>query len=99
MKAEFINGEVIVHSRVTLNDLNASRNIMLLLDGYVTNLALGQVFSEKALVAMTRNDYEPDITFFTKEKALQFHCNQTKFPAPDLIVEILSPSTEQRVAA
>lgn len=96
MKAEFINGEVIVHSPVTLNHLNASRNIMRLLDPYVAHRGVGQVFSEKALIALTRNDYEPDITFFRKEKADRFRGDQTKFPAPDLIVEILSPSTEQR---
>jgi Uma2 family endonuclease len=96
MKAEFINGEVVMHSPVSLNHLNAARNIMRLLDGYVAHRALGQVYSEKALIALTRNDYEPDITFFSEEKATHFTSAQTKFPAPDLIVEVISPSTEHR---
>jgi Uma2 family endonuclease len=96
MKAEFINGEVIVHSPVSLNHLNASKNIMLLLDAFVRQRSLGQVFSEKALIALTRNDYEPDVSFFSSNKAARFREEQTKFPAPDLTVEILSPSTEHR---
>ena len=96
MKAEFINGEVIVHSPVALQHLQVSRNIMRMLDGYVAGKAMGQVFPEKALIALTRNDYEPDISYFGKEKADRFKANQSKFPAPDLVVEILSPSTEQR---
>ena len=96
MKAEFINGEVIVHSPVALKHLEVSRNIMRMLDAYVAGKAIGQVFPEKALIALTRNDYEPDISYFTREKADRFKANQSKFPAPDLVVEILSPSTEQR---
>jgi Uma2 family endonuclease len=96
MKAEFINGEVIVHSPVTLSHLQASRNIMRMLDGYVAGQALGQVFPEKALIALTRNDYEPDISYFAKEKADKFSATQATFPPPDLIVEVLSPSTERR---
>ena len=49
---------------------------------------------EKLLIALTRNDYEPDICFFTQEKAAAFAPDQMKFPAPDLVVEVLSDSTE-----
>ena len=96
MKAEFINGEVIVHSPVTLNHLNASANLLLLLRAYARKKELGQVYAEKALVVLARNDYEPNITFFRNEKAALFEGDQLKFPAPDLAIEILSPSTEQR---
>ena len=45
-------------------------------------------------IILTRNDYEPDICFFGPEKAKAFTPSQSKFPAPDLIVEVLSESTE-----
>jgi len=96
MKAEFINGEIIVHSPVSLSHLNATKNLLRLLDAWVSRDRLGVVFSEKALIALTRNDYEPDICFFAKSRTVQFHAEQTKFPSPDLIVEVLSPSTEHR---
>ena len=47
------------------------------------------------MIALTRNDYEPDIVFFSKTKARHFKRSQTRFPAPDFIVEILSPSSVQ----
>jgi Uma2 family endonuclease len=39
---------------------------------------------------------EPDICFFRKDVSDKFTENQTLFPAPDFIVEILSDSTEHR---
>ena len=43
-----------------------------------------------------RNDYEPDIIFFGPVKAATIDPDTLKFPIPDLIVEVLSPSTEKR---
>ena len=57
---------------------------------------LGEVLIEKALVRLTRNDYEPDVLFYGKDKALQITPDQMLFPAPDFIAEILSDSTESR---
>lgn len=46
------------------------------------------------MISLKRNDYEPDLCFFKKGKAEKFEPNQLLFPAPDLVVEILSKSTE-----
>ena len=48
------------------------------------------------LVGLTRNDFEPDIVFYGAEKAAALRPDQTTFPPPDLIVEVLSESTEAR---
>ena len=55
---------------------------------------LGYVAHEKLLICLTRNDYEPDVCFFGKDKAVKFTRRQMKFPAPDFIAEVLSESTE-----
>jgi Uma2 family endonuclease len=94
VKQEFINGEVIVHSPVKLKHERASRSLLELLDIYVRRHELGYVAHEKLLICLTRNDYEPDVSFFGREKAATFTPNQMKFPAPDFIAEVLSPSTE-----
>ena len=94
-KTEFINGEVIVQSPVKLQHSEASDNLFTLLSTYVKKNKLGMVRHEKILITLTRNDYEPDICFFSQEKARRFHPDLMKFPAPDMIVEILSPSTEK----
>ena len=49
--------------------------------------------SEKVMISLTRNDYEPDIVYFKKEKADLFTAGQVLFPAPDFVVEILSKKT------
>lgn len=96
VKAEFINGKVIMHSPVKRRHLRASGNLTTLLRVYVQTNDLGEVDTEKALVAMTRNDYEPDICFWRKEVADEFDDDMMLHPAPDLVVEILSKSTTKR---
>ncbi len=93
-KVEFINGEIVMQSPAKLRHTITSKNLLMLLDAYVQRHGLGFVGHEKMLITLTRNDYEPDICYFGPEKAGIFAPDQMKFPAPDLIVEILSPSTE-----
>ena len=96
IKAEFINGEVVLHSPAKNKHLSACGNLFMLLNAHATNQKLGVVRVEKAMVSLTRNDYEPDICFFGNEKAQHFTPEQLLFPAPDLIVEILSKKTAKR---
>ena len=93
-KAEFINGEIIVQTPVKWRHSRASENLFALLQAYVQKHALGYVGHEKLLISLTRNDYEPDICFFGQAKARTFTPDQTRFPAPDMVVEVLSESTE-----
>jgi Uma2 family endonuclease len=93
-KVEFINGEIVVHSPVKLRHNAAAGHLYRLLSTYVIFHGLGYVGYEKILISLTRNDYEPDICFFGQEKAAQFQPDQMRFPAPDLVVEVLSASTE-----
>lgn len=95
-KIEFINGEIIVHSPAQKQHGRIIIRLTHLFDIYVTRERLGFVGTEKFMIALTRNDYEPDICFFGKEKADKTTDKQVLFPAPDLIVEILSPSTAAR---
>ena len=67
-----------------------------MIDAYVYEKDLGFVGVEKILIQLTRNDYEPDVCFFNKQKTTNFKDQQKFFPAPDLIVEILSKSTAKR---
>ncbi|HAO19758.1 MAG TPA: Uma2 family endonuclease [Desulfobacteraceae bacterium] len=93
-KAEFINGEVIVHSPVRIEHEFASSSLMRLMSIYVMANRLGYVGHEKMMISLTRNDYEPDVCFWSKEQSVNFKPRQTQFPAPDFIAEVLSPSTE-----
>jgi Uma2 family endonuclease len=95
-KTEFINGEMVFHSPVKLRHNVAGKRLLKLLDTHVEERNLGYVGYEKILISLTRNDYEPDICFFSNEQANKFFPTQMQFPAPDLVVEILSDSTEDK---
>ena len=95
-KAEFINGEVIMHSPARASHLDATKRLLVLLNTHVQVHDLGWVGVEKALIGLTRNDYEPDVCFLGRDKADQIEPKTLLFPAPDLVVEVLSPSTEHR---
>ncbi|MGB7209077.1 MAG: Uma2 family endonuclease [Pyrinomonadaceae bacterium] len=94
-KMEFINGEIVFHSPVKLQHNRATVLLAKLLDTFVSKHKLGVVGVEKLLISLTRNDYEPDICFFSSEKSRKFKRNQMQFPAPDFVVEVLSDSTEK----
>jgi Uma2 family endonuclease len=96
VKAEFINGEIIYHSPVYGRHWMASSNIIRYLLPYVYDHQLGKVAIEKVMIRLTRNDYEPDICFWTKDQAQNFSDKQSAFPPPDFVVEILSDSIRER---
>lgn len=93
---EFINGEIVMASPARLEHIDCVICIRDLLADHVRRSKLGKVISEQAMVRLTRNDYHPDICFWRKEVADTFEPQQTIFPAPDFIVEVLSESTAER---
>lgn len=95
-KAEFINGEIVIQSPAKYEHNTVSGNLFALMTSYVKRNDVGWVGAEKVFISLTRNDYEPDICFFRKSVADKFKAGQMRFPAPDLIVEVLSPSTKDR---
>ena len=95
-KFEFINGELIMHSPVKKMHNECTGFLYQLLNVYARRHKLGFVGIEKIMTALTRNDYEPDICFFRREKADLFDRKQTLFPAPDLVIEVLSDGTAKR---
>lgn len=94
-KMEFINGEIVFHSPVKKRHNSATLHLAKLFDAYAVSHDLGYVGVEKIMISLTRNDYEPDICFFREDVAATFAEDQVQFPAPDFVVEVLSPSTEK----
>jgi Uma2 family endonuclease len=94
LKAEFINGTVVKHSPVKDRHLAVRDSLHELLRTFCRVHRLGTVRGEKALCTFPRNDYEPDVVFFGPAKASLIEPTTMKFPIPDFICEVLSPSTE-----
>lgn len=95
-KWEFIQGQAILHSPALNRHLLATKRLFSLMDAHVRVNDLGLVHVEKAMTSFPRNDYEPDVLFFGLAKAALVEPDTLRFPIPDLIVEVLAPSTEAR---
>lgn len=96
VRAEFINGEVVTHMVAKDRHMTATRNIGRLADVYASTQQLGVVRTEQALTGFTRNDYAPDVCFWSQERSKAFTGDTLTYPVPDFIAEVLSPSTEAR---
>ena len=94
-KAEFINGQIVMHSPVKMRHWKVSGELYYLVHHYLRTEDLGQIASEKAMIHLSHNSYEPDLCFWKKEVADRFTSEQMLFPAPTFIAEILSPSTQK----
>lgn len=95
-KVEFIDGEVVMHSPARNRHLLVTLHLTQLLGPFVATRKLGEVRVEKCLCVFPRNDYEPDLVFFGPAKSKGLDAETMKFPIPDLVVEVLSKSTEER---
>jgi Uma2 family endonuclease len=96
VRAEFINGEVVIQMTARHAHTMTVRNLFLLLHAFLEPRRLGLVLQEQALTGFPRNDYAPDICFWNAEKAAKFVGETVVYPVPDLIAEVLSSSTEAR---
>ena len=94
-KAEFVNGEIIMHSPARAAHNRVTMRAATLLHLHAVRHDLGLVGVEKWMVSLTRNDYEPDVCFWPKTVAETFSPDQMRFPAPALVCEVLSPSTRR----
>jgi Uma2 family endonuclease len=94
-KQEFINGQVVIHSPARSAHGVVVSNLCFLIKQHVRQHWLGRVYSENYLVAFPRNDYVPDVMFYGPEKSELINPETLKFPIPDLVIEVTSPSTEQ----
>jgi Uma2 family endonuclease len=95
LHAEFLNGEVVKKPATTFFHNSICENIFLLLNAHVSAHRSGVVGSFSYLVELSRNDVEPDVSFWKREKSSKFTEDQFLLPSPDLAVEVLSESTEQ----
>ena len=82
VKAEFILGEVVVHSPATEGHNQAVIKISTLLTTYCTLSKTGLTGVEKALVETARNDYEPDVSVWLTERAADFTDDMLYYPPP-----------------
>lgn len=94
-RAEFINGEITAPALHSEKHNAVNEQLGKLLRKHLANRKIGTLFVEDAHVFLTRNTYVPDICFFSEETTKHFTPKQNKFPAPNLVVEVISRFSER----
>jgi Uma2 family endonuclease len=92
---ELIDGEIVVSASPSTAHQRAWRWLFRLVDGWVDSRDLGEVFTAPYDVVLgTYQTFVPDICFVSRARSDIIGPNGVN-GAPDLIVEILSPSTRR----
>ncbi len=93
---EFKDGELIMHSPVSVEHQRIVRFLGTLLWQFVSAKQLGEVLSGPAVLRLRENlDREPDLFFLSKERAVQVKNKFVEAPV-ELVIEIISEGSESR---
>ena len=96
IRYELLDGELILSPSARTAHQRASRKILRRLDDFVEENELGEVFvAPYDIVLDNFNVVQPDILFVSNERS-HIITDLNIQGAPDLVIEILSPSTAQR---
>ena len=93
-RAEWINGEIVVHSPERWAHGEPIDFINDMIRAWVRPRGLGKTASNK-LIRFVRNDYIPDLCYWPADVAAAFEKKTSVFPPPALVVEVLSRSTRE----
>jgi Uma2 family endonuclease len=93
---ELIDGELYLTPAPGTSHQRISRNLGFLLHAHVTERDVGEVLAAPCDVVLSETDVvQPDLLFVARER-LEIIEEKYVSAAPDLVVEILSPSTAER---
>jgi Uma2 family endonuclease len=93
---EVIGGEVFMSRAPGLTHQRTSGNLYRLLGNYLDTNRIGEVLATPGVVLSEIDGVIPDIVFFTNERAKLILSGERIIAAPDLIVEIVSPGSENQ---
>ncbi|MBI2885876.1 MAG: Uma2 family endonuclease [Chloroflexi bacterium] len=92
---ELLEGELLVAPSPPPNHQRITRRLLRWLSEFVEQRNLGEVFDAPLDVILSDYDVlQPDVLFISKERAGIIR--DRIYGAPDLVVEVLSPGTEER---
>ena len=96
---ELIDGEHYVTPCPNLKHQVVSGNLYLLIGSWLETHPIGRAFFAPFDVVLSKFDVvEPDLLYFSNERAAEVLTPKNVQGAPDLVVEIVSPSTRKRDA-
>jgi len=95
VKAELIDGEVIIMSPVSTKHDRLQRFFIRVLSEWAEDKGLGQVFGEQVEMRLGAQRYVPDVSFVANEHLDRVKATRIEEPA-DMVIEITSPETAGR---
>ncbi len=93
---ELEDGELIEMVRPRGKHQQIIKKLLVALDGYLTNQPIGDVWPEVAVQLSPTRIYIPDLSFLLSANLSRFADDVAIQGPPDLVVEVVSPSTAAR---
>ena len=91
---EVIEGELFVSCAPGLTHQQVATNIVVYIRNFVDKNPIGRVFPTVGLILSEFSGVIPDIVFFRHERTEEIVSGERLTGPPDLVIEILSPGTE-----
>jgi Uma2 family endonuclease len=96
IRYEVIEGELFLSRPFRLTHQRVSGNVFFLFSNHLDTNPIGEVLATPGVVFSEIDGVIPDIVFFTNERATLILSGEQIIAAPDLIVEIVSPGSENQ---
>ena len=93
---ELIEGELFVSRADTLIHQRTVRNVLVLFAQYLRENPVGEIFPGPGVIFSDFSGVIPDLVYFSCERGKEIATGDRITGAPELIIEILSPGTENR---
>ena len=93
---ELLNGELIMVPAPSFNHQRSNRNFFRIFDSYINDNSFGEVvFAPTDVILDDNNTVQPDILFISKKHRYKIDEDGGVHGAPDLVVEVISPSSKK----
>ena len=93
---ELIEGELFVSRAPSLIHQGIVRNVLVLFAQYLRGNPIGKIFPGPGVIFSNFSGVIPDLAYFSHERAKEIATGDRIAGAPELIIEVLSPGTENR---
>ena len=93
---ELIEGELFVSRAPSLIHQGIVRNVLVLFAQYLRENPVGEIFPGPGVIFSDFSGVIPDLVYFSYERGKEIATGDRITGAPELIIEVLSPGTENR---